>query len=140
MKFKITFKTPCATEEVENTIECLKERSVIFKTTPEQIINLDIIVSKMMLEKISPSFISEASHLAKTDQGVYDLMKLWMDHPDEREKIIKDIDKSINDYQAPSQLEGGIRKCISKYITYGEYITIEFDTDNQSATVIPRKK
>jgi hypothetical protein len=47
------------------------------------------------------NFIAAASELARTDQGVYDLMALWhgTSAKSEREEIVADIQESIDDYR-----------------------------------------
>lgn len=72
-----------------------------FKTTPEQIIRLATIMVEMDKAGLDDRFIVAASELARNDQGVFDLMALWIDSESdtiEREKIIADLQKSIDDY------------------------------------------
>lgn len=77
-----------------------------FKTTDDQILHLSTIVVEMKGAGLEPAFIVAASELARTDQGVYDLMALWLDAKGddaERDEIIADLQDSIDDYQdAPS--------------------------------------
>jgi len=73
-----------------------------FKTTPEQVINLAKIVTDMNQAGLSRDFIVDASELARSDQGVYDLMNLWLhvgSNPAERNEIVADIQESIDDYR-----------------------------------------
>lgn len=78
-----------------------------FKTTPEQVLNLAFIMVEMKKAGVAPRLIVDASELARNDQGVYDLMALWLDatnDPAERDEIVADIQESIDDYRdAPSQ-------------------------------------
>jgi hypothetical protein len=78
-----------------------------FKTTPEQVIALARIITEMNGKGLEQDFIAEASELAQADQGVFDLMSLWMDTEDssERDEIVADIQDSIDDYrEAPQTL------------------------------------
>jgi hypothetical protein len=78
-----------------------------FKTTPEQVLHLASIMVEMQSAGLEHEFIVKASELARTDQGVYDLMALWMDassDPSERDEIIADIQDSLDDYaDAPQE-------------------------------------
>ena len=77
-----------------------------FKTTPEQVMKLASIMVEMDRVGLGSNFIVAASELARTDQGVFDLMALWLDtagNAAERGEIVADIQESIDDYQdAPS--------------------------------------
>lgn len=70
-----------------------------FKTTLSQIKKIPSIVKRMQKSGVQQSFLDEASRLAQTDQGVYELMELWSEENDliEREKIIIDLRKSLVD-------------------------------------------
>jgi len=48
------------------------------------------------------------------------------------EECVEAEDRSFNNLDA-------IQKCAEKFIQYGEYITIEFDTETQTATAVPLK-
>jgi len=78
-----------------------------FKTTPEQVLKLASITVEMVNAGLAHRFIFEASELARVDQGVYDLMALWLvvaDDDAERDEIVADIQESIDDYRdAPTQ-------------------------------------
>jgi hypothetical protein len=71
-----------------------------FKTTQDEILNLASIIECMKSEKLDSEFIVSAVKLASFDQGVYDLMMLWLNTSslNERNEIIKDIEQSIFDY------------------------------------------
>ena len=71
-----------------------------FKTTPDQVLNLAKIVLAMERAGLDRTFIRDADELARTDQGVYDLMALWLgeDDVEERGEIIADIQESLDDY------------------------------------------
>lgn len=73
---------------------------MMFKTTPEQQSRLFEIADQMEKVGLECLFIFKAFMLAAIDQGVYDLMVLWFEEKDliERQEIINDIQKSIDDY------------------------------------------
>lgn len=77
-----------------------------FKTTPEQVMKLASIMVEMNRVGLDSNFIVAASELARTDQGAFDLMAMWLDTAGdaaERSEIVADIQESIDDYQdAPS--------------------------------------
>lgn len=76
--------------------------SVPFQTTPEQVLRLEDIVSEMRKAGVDTSLICAASELARTDQGVFDLLELWMseiDNPVERVFILVDVKMTIDDYR-----------------------------------------
>ncbi len=61
-----------------------------FKTTPDQLLHLASIMVEMKNAGVDHELIVSASELARADQGVYDLMALWMDassDPSERDEI-----------------------------------------------------
>ena len=72
-----------------------------FKTTHEQILKLASIMMEMEKSGLDGDFIVEASELARTDQGLFDLMALWVDANDatERDEIVADIQESLDDYR-----------------------------------------
>jgi len=72
-----------------------------FRTTPDQVLKLATIVLEMEKAGVDRSFIYDADELARKDQGVFDLMALWVDAGSdqaERDEIIADIQESIDDY------------------------------------------
>ena len=71
-----------------------------FKTTPEQIMKLASIMVELQGAGLDATFIVAAFELAHTDQGVFDLMALWHEaaDPKERDEIVADIQESIDDY------------------------------------------
>jgi len=77
-----------------------------FKTTAEQVLKLASIMIEMERSGLDRDFIVAAGELARTDQGLYDLMQLWVDSTadaGERDEIIADIQESIDDYrEAPA--------------------------------------
>jgi DNA-binding phage protein len=78
---------------------------MMFETTPDEILNLASIMMEMQKAGLSGTFIVEASDVARKNQGVYDLMALWMGStadPAEREEIIADIQDLIDDYRDAS--------------------------------------
>jgi DNA-binding phage protein len=73
-----------------------------FKTTHEQILKLASIMMEMERAGLDRDFIVEASELARMDQGVYDLVALWVDAATdvaERDEIVADIQESLDDYR-----------------------------------------
>jgi DNA invertase Pin-like site-specific DNA recombinase len=79
-----------------------------FKTTPDQVLQLAAIVVDMQHAGLDREFIVHAFELAHTDQGVYDLMALWVDatDEDERDEVVADIQESLDDYRdAPASPE-----------------------------------
>lgn len=73
--------------------------SIPFETTPDQVLELASIIKAMGNAELERSFIVAAFDLARVDQGVFDLMKLWFDASSEaRDDIIADIQDSIDDY------------------------------------------
>jgi hypothetical protein len=81
--------------------------TTLFRTTPDQVLNLASIMVEMKNAGLDHEFIVKASELARTDQGIYDLMALWLDaaaDPAERNEIVADIQESIDDYaDAPQE-------------------------------------
>jgi len=75
---------------------------MLFKTTPKQAMKLASIMVKMDAAGLDRNFIVTASKLARTDQGVYDLMALWHTTKDdsERDEVVADIQESLDDYRA----------------------------------------
>ena len=76
-----------------------------FKTTPKQVMKLASIMVEMEAAGLGRNFIVAASELARTDQGVFDLMALWHGTEDdaEREEIVGDIQESLDDYRDAPQ-------------------------------------
>lgn len=79
-----------------------------FKTTPEQAKNIASYAEEMEKSGVDIELISRASELAKTDQGMYELMELFVffkdmngckvDHSCDMAETIVEIQKSIADY------------------------------------------
>jgi DNA-binding phage protein len=93
-----------------------------FKTTPDQILKLAAIVVEMDKMGLEKTFIVGADELARSDQGVYDLMALWMGSSDtiERDEIIADIQDSLDDYaDAPAE---PVKKPYIKYDKLDEVV------------------
>jgi hypothetical protein len=70
-------------------------------TTFEQKLLLGPIASAMLRSGIDYALVYKAYRLAEQDQGVFDLMGLWMsaiNNPAERSEILSDIQNSIDDY------------------------------------------
>jgi hypothetical protein len=71
-----------------------------FKTTPEQVMKLAEIMVAMKKAKLDQSFIVAASDIAREDEGVFDLMDLWLraagDHA-ERDELGADLQDAIDE-------------------------------------------
>jgi len=95
--------------------------TIPFKTSPEQVMRLASIMMEMEKSHLDQRFIVAASELARTDQGVFDLMALWLENAsnaEEQAEIIADIQDSIDDYQdAPKE---PLRKPYIKYDKLGD--------------------
>jgi len=95
--------------------------TIPFKTSPEQVMRLASIMMEMEKSQLDQRFIVAASELARTDQGVFDLMALWLENAsnaEEQAEIIADIQDSIDDYQdAPKE---PLRKPYIKYDKLGD--------------------
>lgn len=77
-----------------------------FKTTPDQVLNLASIMVGMKDAGLDHELMVKASELARTDQGIYDLMALLLAEADasERDEIVADIQESLDDYaDAPQE-------------------------------------
>jgi hypothetical protein len=73
---------------------------ILFRTTTEQAMTLASIMVEMGRAGLDDQFIVAASDLARSDQGLYDLMAMWSAATDatERDEIIADLQESIDDY------------------------------------------
>lgn len=69
---------------------------MLFVTTADEIINLAKIVVDMHDAGLDKFFIANAFSLARSDQGIYDLMLLWQNENDlkERDNIVSEIESS----------------------------------------------
>ncbi len=47
------------------------------------------------------------------------------------------VDYAVDEYGLEHKDE--IKETARKFVTYGEYITVEFDTETQTATVVPAR-
>ena len=86
--------------------------SIMFKTTDEEVLNLASIMVAMKDAGLDHGFIVKATDLARTDQGTYDLMALWLNaagDASERDEIVADIQDSLDDCadapQEPTQIK-----------------------------------
>jgi DNA-binding phage protein len=64
-----------------------------FRTTPDQAMNLAAIMVAMRDAGLDSTFVVNAAKLAHADQGVYDLMAMWLaaaEDAEEREEIVAD--------------------------------------------------
>lgn len=70
-----------------------------FQTTSAQVIELAAIVTKMAKAGIDSEFIVKAEAIARTDQGAFDLMSLWLESKGaERDEILADLQDTVDDY------------------------------------------
>lgn len=79
-----------------------------FKTTDDQLIRLACIVTEMAKAGIDRRFIVSCSELARTDQGVFDLMELWCEaeRDDDRGETLADLQDIVDEASAsPRQPE-----------------------------------
>jgi hypothetical protein len=95
--------------------------TIPFKTSPEQVMRLASIMVEMERAQLDRQFIVAASELARSDEGVFDLMALWHENAsnaEEQAEIIADIQESIDDYKdAPSE---PLRKPYIRYDKLGD--------------------
>ena len=91
----------------------------LFRTTPKQVMKLASIMVEMEGAGLERDFIVAASELARSDQGVYDLMALWRGATkSEKDELIADIQDSIDDYaDAPA---APVKKPYIKFDQLGE--------------------
>ena len=91
----------------------------LFRTTPKQVMKLASIMVEMEGAGLERDFIVAASELARSDQGVSDLMALWRGATkSEKDEIIADIQDSIDDYaDAPA---APVKKPYIKFDQLGE--------------------
>jgi len=83
---------------------------ITFETTREQKEKIPELTSEMLYLGLNPSIVEKLSLIAMYDQGVFDLMELWIDVPGrgrgigivvlqkERDEVLKDLLASIKDY------------------------------------------
>jgi len=71
----------------------------------------------------------------KDPDGVYDAIQ---EAAQASAREVKGLDNDELDALAASR-EGAIKEVCRKWISHGEYITIEIDTEEETATVVPRK-
>ncbi len=73
-----------------------------FQTTPEQVTEIAAIQDAMQAYGLDTAFLEDAADMARTDQGVFDLMSMWMDceRDVDRDDIVEEIRQSISDYDA----------------------------------------
>ncbi len=75
----------------------------------------------------------------KTPDALDPALQEHMDtHCEDHEDHDPDCDKCFQLEDRGCAAISAIQKCAEKFIEYGEYVTIEFDTETQTATVVPR--
>ena len=80
-----------------------KNNDLPFKTTTEQIQNIEHYTSEMVVAGNDRVFVELVYFLAHNDQGVFDLLELWYHEKDidEKAKIIVDLQDSVADWLDP---------------------------------------
>lgn len=73
----------------------------LFNTTEEELLRVPGIVSEMKKAGIEDALVEDLYNKAKTCQGTFDLMELWLNAPDknERNACIKDLEDIITDHK-----------------------------------------
>lgn len=77
-----------------------------FPTTLDEIAKIKGIATEMVRANLDFDWVVAVERLAKADQGVFDLMKLWQHAEDKEAKaqIVSDLQDSLDDYaDAPSE-------------------------------------
>lgn len=72
----------------------------VFETTPAQKLELYTIATAMASAGLPPEFITNAVQFAESDQGFFDLMKLWnesSEDPGEREELIHAMQEELDE-------------------------------------------
>lgn len=59
--------------------------------------------------------------------------------PDAVEYATERLLQDVSNYETREELRQDIKEVTDKYIKYGEYITVEFNTEDKTATVVERK-
>ena len=80
--------------------------TIPFKTTHDQIIRMAEFVTAMSSAGLDRRFVASCSELARTDQGIYELMELWYeaDSEDDREETLADLQDLVDEAaDLPSQ-------------------------------------
>jgi hypothetical protein len=75
-------------------------RPLPFQTTTEEVDQLPAIKEKMVEQGLDSTFVDQLVEIARDDQGVFDLMKMWVDEPNEQERKLTEqcLQDSIDDY------------------------------------------
>lgn len=72
---------------------------MLFKTTNEQRAKIPTIKEAMINDDVNHALLTLACGLAQTDQGIFDLMDMWYECPDQdRYDILKDLESCVKDY------------------------------------------
>lgn len=77
-----------------------------FPTAPEEVAQLKGIATQMVKAGLDFDWVVAVERLAKADQGVFDLMKLWQDagEKEARTQLVADLQDALDDYaDAPSE-------------------------------------
>lgn len=91
---KLCPKTTKWLNELERQIE-------LFKTTPAQKSKIPEYKKAMTRAGLNKYWVSAVSQIAKNDQGIFDLMKLWMKNEDQRHEIVTELHSGLTEYLRP---------------------------------------
>lgn len=71
----------------------------LFKTTPEQALNVARYALRMEAQQLPAEFIARVMDLARVDQGVYELLELWSETEDlnDRERLVADLQETVDE-------------------------------------------
>lgn len=69
-----------------------------FPTKRNNLTVLASIITEMEAKNLDKKFLAKILELASYDEGIFDLVKMWKDEPNQREEIIIEIQRSIQDY------------------------------------------
>jgi len=86
--------------ELLEKIDNPSEFTIPFWTTPEQKRAIKNHKSKMIEYGLDKDIVNAAAKLASFDQGIYDLMEMWVnfDSENDRKEVLIDIVKVVSDY------------------------------------------
>lgn len=105
---ELLFSSSPFIEYIKETLDMFKELypkveliQLPFATTKEQFLELKYFLGLMNLSGINSDFTDKLYKIACADQGVFDLIKMWSQESDfkERTNIIFDLEGSVKDYE-----------------------------------------
>jgi len=79
------------------------DKKIPFATTQLQRFNIETIRASMVFCDLDPDFVKDSCELASYDQGVYELLELWVESPNEEEEeaTLEALRQVIKDYNKP---------------------------------------